>query len=76
MRPASPRALLASPGETYNVGTERERSVLEVAKDIARIFNMPESKVRRPCEQGAQISSRKREMALPWPRVPGSRTRA
>ncbi|PNW86369.1 hypothetical protein CHLRE_02g083800v5 [Chlamydomonas reinhardtii] len=32
-------------GETYNIGTERERSVKEVAKDIAKFFNLPESKV-------------------------------
>ncbi|PNH06230.1 putative rhamnose biosynthetic enzyme 1 [Tetrabaena socialis] len=32
-------------GETYNIGTERERSVLDVARDIAKIFNMPEGKV-------------------------------
>lgn len=32
-------------GETYNIGTDRERSVLDVAKDIARHFGLPESKV-------------------------------
>ncbi|GLC33613.1 Rhm1p [Pleodorina starrii] len=32
-------------GETYNIGTDRERSVLEVARDIARMFNLPEDKV-------------------------------
>ncbi|KAF8055288.1 RHM1 [Scenedesmus sp. PABB004] len=32
-------------GEVYNIGTDKERSVLDVAKDIARAFDMPESKV-------------------------------
>lgn len=32
-------------GEIYNVGTERERSVLEVARDIAKHFNLPMDKV-------------------------------
>lgn len=32
-------------GETYNIGTERERSVVDVAKDIAKHFGLPEDKV-------------------------------
>lgn len=32
-------------GETYNIGTERERSVLEVAQDIAKHFGLAEDKV-------------------------------
>eukprot|EP00882_Tetradesmus_deserticola_P001046 GHRQ01001132.1.p1 GENE.GHRQ01001132.1~~GHRQ01001132.1.p1 ORF type:complete len:365 (+),score=185.19 GHRQ01001132.1:266-1360(+) len=32
-------------GEVYNIGTEKERSVLDVARDIARAFKLPESKV-------------------------------
>ncbi|MEW5306394.1 MAG: hypothetical protein WDW38_007332 [Sanguina aurantia] len=32
-------------GETYNIGTERERSVLEVAQDIAKHFGLAEGKV-------------------------------
>lgn len=34
-----------SAGETYNIGTERERSVLEVAQDIAKHFGLAEDKV-------------------------------
>lgn len=32
-------------GETYNIGTQKERTVLDVARSIAKIFNMPESKI-------------------------------
>jgi len=32
-------------GETYNIGTEKERSVLEVARDIASHFNLPTDKI-------------------------------
>ena len=32
-------------GETYNIGTQQERTVLSVAADIAKHFNMPESKI-------------------------------
>mmetsp|Transcript_35001 Transcript_35001/g.89530 ORF Transcript_35001/g.89530 Transcript_35001/m.89530 type:complete len:185 (+) Transcript_35001:782-1336(+) len=32
-------------GETYNIGTQKERSVIDVAHDIAQIFKMPEEKV-------------------------------
>ncbi|WIA24138.1 hypothetical protein OEZ85_013733 [Tetradesmus obliquus] len=32
-------------GETYNIGTEKERSVLDVARDIARAFKLPKTKV-------------------------------
>ncbi|WIA34952.1 hypothetical protein OEZ86_013233 [Tetradesmus obliquus] len=32
-------------GEVYNIGTEKERSVLDVARDIRRAFKLPESKV-------------------------------
>eukprot|EP00775_Hariotina_reticulata_P007287 gene7287-7500_t len=32
-------------GEVYNIGTEKERTVLEVARDIAKYFNLPEGKV-------------------------------
>ena len=28
-------------GETYNIGTQKERTVLDVAHDIAAIFNLP-----------------------------------
>ena len=34
-------------GEVYNVGTEKERSVNEVAQDIAKYFGLPESKIIR-----------------------------
>mmetsp|Transcript_37783 Transcript_37783/g.89711 ORF Transcript_37783/g.89711 Transcript_37783/m.89711 type:complete len:362 (-) Transcript_37783:35-1120(-) len=34
-----------SNGETYNIGTQKERSVMEVARDIARVFNLREDKV-------------------------------
>mmetsp|Transcript_7829 Transcript_7829/g.22295 ORF Transcript_7829/g.22295 Transcript_7829/m.22295 type:complete len:379 (-) Transcript_7829:1829-2965(-) len=32
-------------GETYNIGTQKERTVLDVAKSIAKIFKMPNSKI-------------------------------
>ena len=32
-------------GEVYNIGTEQERTVVDVARDIAAYFGMPESKV-------------------------------
>lgn len=32
-------------GEIYNVGTDRERSVRDVAGDIAKYFGLPEDKV-------------------------------
>ena len=32
-------------GEIYNVGTNRERTVLDVAKDIAELFNMDVGKI-------------------------------
>jgi UDP-glucose 4,6-dehydratase len=32
-------------GETYNIGTQKERTVLSVASDIAKRFNLPEDKV-------------------------------
>lgn len=32
-------------GETYNIGTERERTVTEVAKTIAKYFKLPDDKV-------------------------------
>ena len=32
-------------GEVYNIGTTKERSVLEVARDICCHFNLPESKI-------------------------------
>lgn len=32
-------------GEVYNIGTERERTVLDVARDIAKAFDLPLSKV-------------------------------
>ncbi|GAB4821215.1 hypothetical protein N2152v2_008261 [Parachlorella kessleri] len=32
-------------GDTYNIGTQVERTVLSVASDIAKIFNMPESAI-------------------------------
>ena len=28
-------------GETYNIGTQKERTVLDVAHDIASVFNLP-----------------------------------
>lgn len=32
-------------GEVYNIGTQKERSVLDVAADVAKIFGLPGSKV-------------------------------
>ncbi|EIE20300.1 NAD(P)-binding protein [Coccomyxa subellipsoidea C-169] len=32
-------------GEVYNIGSQRERTVLSVAADILRIFGLPESKI-------------------------------
>lgn len=32
-------------GEVYNIGTEKERTVKDVALDIAKAFNLPASKV-------------------------------
>ena len=32
-------------GEVYNIGTQIERSVLSVASDICKYFNLPEGKV-------------------------------
>lgn len=32
-------------GETYNIGTQKERTVVDVAGDICKVFKMPESKV-------------------------------
>lgn len=32
-------------GETYNIGTQKERTVVDVARDICKLFNMPESKI-------------------------------
>jgi UDP-glucose 4,6-dehydratase len=32
-------------GEVYNIGTQKERSVLDVAADVAKIFGLPETKV-------------------------------
>ena len=32
-------------GDTYNIGTQIERTVLSVASDIAKIFNLPESAI-------------------------------
>lgn len=32
-------------GEVYNIGTQKERTVLDVARDICKIFNLPESKI-------------------------------
>jgi NAD dependent epimerase/dehydratase family len=32
-------------GETYNIGTQKERTVVDVARDIAAIFNMSEDKI-------------------------------
>jgi nucleoside-diphosphate-sugar epimerase len=32
-------------GEVYNIGTDKERTVKEVAEDIARAFDLPSSKV-------------------------------
>lgn len=32
-------------GETYNIGTQKERTVAEVAADIARHFGLPAQKI-------------------------------
>ena len=32
-------------GEVYNIGTQKERTVLDVAQDIAKVFKLPESKI-------------------------------
>jgi dTDP-D-glucose 4,6-dehydratase len=32
-------------GETYNIGTQKERTVVDVARDIAAIFGMPDDKI-------------------------------
>lgn len=34
-----------SVGETYNIGTQKERTVVDVARDIAAIFKLPEDKI-------------------------------
>ncbi|KAK9833625.1 hypothetical protein WJX74_000982 [Apatococcus lobatus] len=33
-------------GEVYNIGTQKERTVMDVARDIAKLFNMPEDKIQ------------------------------
>lgn len=33
-------------GEVYNIGTEKERTVLEVAHDIAKAFDLPDTQVK------------------------------
>ena len=32
-------------GEVYNIGTQKERTVLDVAQDIGKLFKLPESKI-------------------------------
>ena len=32
-------------GETYNIGTQKERTVAEVAADIAKYFGLPKQKI-------------------------------
>ena len=32
-------------GEVYNIGTQKERTVLDVARDIADHFKLPEDKI-------------------------------
>ena len=32
-------------GETYNIGSQRERTVLSVARDILKLFDLPASKI-------------------------------
>lgn len=32
-------------GEVYNIGTQKERTVLDVAQDIAKHFNLPKEKI-------------------------------
>lgn len=33
-------------GEVYNIGTQKERTVLDVARDIAQHFKLPEEKIK------------------------------
>ena len=33
------------PGEVYNIGTQKERTVMDVAHDIAKIFKLPTEKI-------------------------------
>ena len=34
-------------GETYNIGTQKERSVVDVARDICKLFNRdPETTIK------------------------------
>jgi dTDP-D-glucose 4,6-dehydratase len=42
MREFPPQGIV---GETYNIGTQKERTVVDVARDIAKIFNLDESKI-------------------------------
>ncbi len=35
-----------SPGETYNIGTQKERTVSDVARDIAAYFALPQDKIK------------------------------
>lgn len=32
-------------GEVYNIGTQKERTVLDVAQDIAKVFKLPSEKI-------------------------------
>jgi len=32
-------------GEVYNIGTQKERTVLDVAQDIAKVFKLPTEKI-------------------------------
>ena len=32
-------------GETYNIGTQKERTVMDVAQDIAAIFSIPTDRI-------------------------------
>ena len=32
-------------GEVYNIGTQKERTVLDVAQDIAKVFKLDEKKI-------------------------------
>jgi UDP-glucose 4,6-dehydratase len=32
-------------GETYNIGTQKERTVMDVALAIAKHFNLPEDRI-------------------------------
>ena len=43
--PPPPFPLQGTTGEVYNIGTEKERTVNEVALEIARYFKMDEAKV-------------------------------